>query len=227
MLGANLCIRNRSESSAPIRKFRAAENPGLEGWPAHGERSVKTNPPVLSKTIPATQETQAMRLISSLLALAMTVAFAGAASTQQVAATGEPVLEVSGAISKKNQGDKMVFDFAALQRLPQATIVTSTPWNTAVTKFEGVSGKAFIEAIGAKGKMIKARAINDYTIEMPVEDFLTKGLILAMKANGQPLSLRDRGPLWIIYPWDSNAELRDKQHQRRSIWQLVSITVVE
>lgn len=168
-----------------------------------------------------------MRLISPLLALAMTVAFAGAASAQQVAATGEPVLEVSGAISKKNQGDKMVFDLVALQRLPQATIETSTPWNTAVTKFEGVSGKAFIEAIGAKGKVIKARAINDYTIEMPVEDFLTKGLILAMKANGQPLSLRDRGPLWIIYPWDSNADLRDKQHQRRSIWQLVSITVVE
>ena len=34
----------------------------------------------------------------------------------------------------------------------------------------GADGVAFIEAIGAKGKMIKARAINDYTIEMPVED---------------------------------------------------------
>jgi len=166
-----------------------------------------------------------MRLMSSLLALAMTVAFAGSVSAQQVAAAGEPVLEVSGAISKKNRGDKMVFDLAALQKLPQATIETSTPWNSAVTKFEGVSGKAFIEAIGAKGKTIKARAINDYTIEIPVDDFLSKGVILAMKSNGQMLSVRDRGPLWVMYPFDHDAALRDKQHQRRSIWQLVSITV--
>ena len=168
-----------------------------------------------------------MRATTSLLAAALTVAiaFCGAAQAQQTAATGETMLEVAGAITKKNKGDKMVFDQAALAKLPQATIETSTPWNTAVTKFEGVQGKAFIEAVGATGKTIKARAVNDYTIEMPVEDFLTKGLILAMKANGQPLSLRDRGPIWIIYPWDSNAELRDKLHQRRSIWQLVSITV--
>jgi hypothetical protein len=165
-----------------------------------------------------------MRLLSTFLVLAMTVAFAGSASAQQVAAA-EPVLEVSGVIGKKNQGDKMVFDLAALQKLPQATIETSTPWNAAVTKFEGVSGKAFIEAIGAKGKVLKARAVNDYTIEIPVEDFLTKGVILAMKSNGQMLSVRDRGPLWVMYPFDQNAELRDKQHQRRSIWQLVSITV--
>ncbi len=168
-----------------------------------------------------------MRLIPSLAAVALAAAFAfsGAASAQQVAATGETLLEVSGAITTKNSGNKIVFDQAALEKLPQATIETSTPWNTAVTKFEGVSGKAFIEAVGATGKVIKARAINDYTIEMPVDDFRTTGLILAMKANGQPLSLRDRGPIWIIYPWDSNADLRDKAHQRRSIWQLVSITV--
>lgn len=168
-----------------------------------------------------------MRLIPSLAAVALTaaIAFSGAASAQQVAATGEPMLEVSGAITKKNSGNKMVFDQAALEKLPQVTIETTTPWNTAVTKFEGVSGKALMELVGPTGKTIKARAINDYTIEIPVEDFLTKGVILAMKANGQPLSLRDRGPLWVMYPFDSNAELRDKAHQRRSIWQLVSITV--
>ncbi len=168
-----------------------------------------------------------MRLIPSLVAVAMTAAFAfsSAALAQQVAVTGETLLEVSGAITKKNSGAKMVFDRAALEKLPQVTIETTTPWNTAVTKFEGVSGKALMEAVGATGKTIKARAINDYTIEIPVEDFLTKGVILAMKANGQPLSLRDRGPLWVMYPFDSSADLRDKAHQRRSIWQLVSITV--
>ncbi|MGQ0676746.1 MAG: molybdopterin-dependent oxidoreductase [Rhodospirillales bacterium] len=168
-----------------------------------------------------------MRMIPSLVAVAMTVAiaFPGAASAQQLAATGEPVLEVSGAIAKKNSGDKLVFDMAALEKLPQVTIETSTPWNTAVTKFEGVSGKAFIEWIGATGTTIKARAVNDYTIEIPVEDFMKKGVILALKANGQHLSLRDRGPVWVMYPFDHNAELRDKAHQRRSIWQLVSIHV--
>jgi hypothetical protein len=167
-----------------------------------------------------------MRLIPSLVAVAMTATFAfSGASAQQVAAAGETVLEISGAITKKNSGNKMVFDQAALDKLPQVTIETTTPWNTAVTKFEGVSGKALIEAVGATGKTLKARAINDYTIEIPVEDFMTKGVILATKANGQPLSLRDRGPLWVMYPFDSNAALRDKAHQRRSIWQLVSITV--
>jgi hypothetical protein len=44
-----------------------------------------------------------------------------------------------------------------------------------------------------------------------------------MKADGVELQLRDRGPLWIVYPRDSFRELRDESNNFKWIWQLRSL----
>ena len=37
--------------------------------------------------------------------------------------------------------------------------------------------------------------------------------------------MRERGPLWVIYPWSQHPELDDRIHRQRSIWQLTAIEV--
>ncbi len=44
-----------------------------------------------------------------------------------------------------------------------------------------------------------------------------------MYADGERLSLRDKGPLWLMYPIDDHAELQDPLYNVRLIWQLTSM----
>jgi hypothetical protein len=40
------------------------------------------------------------------------------------------------------------------------------------------------------------------------------------------MSVRDKGPLWVIYPYDAVPEYKSERIYARSIWQLVSIEVL-
>jgi hypothetical protein len=41
--------------------------------------------------------------------------------------------------------------------------------------------------------------------------------------NGAPLSRREKGPYWLVYPYDSDPIFQSETVYTRSIWQLVSI----
>ena len=46
-----------------------------------------------------------------------------------------------------------------------------------------------------------------------------------MSLDGVPLSVRERGPIWVVYPWTDFAMLDDRVHRQRAIWQLSEIVV--
>jgi hypothetical protein len=81
-------------------------------------------------------------------------------------------------------------------------------------------------AIGVTSGMLKMYAINDYVVEVPVSDAVEGGPILAYAQNGERMSVRDKGPLWLLYPYDANPDYRTEVVYSRSIWQLVKIEVV-
>ena len=60
----------------------------------------------------------------------------------------------------------------------------------------------------------------------PAWDAVENGPILAYSQNGEMMSVRDKGPLWMIYPFDLNEDYRSEVIYSRSIWQLVKIEVV-
>ncbi len=63
-------------------------------------------------------------------------------------------------------------------------------------------------------------ALNDYRVEIPVEDLVRHGAMIASQLDGKPIAVRDKGPLLIIYPFDDRPELRTAVHYSRAIWQL-------
>ena len=106
-----------------------------------------------------------------------------------------------------------------------STIKTTTIWTTGEQTFVGVSLGAFLKAIDAKGSKLRATAINDYAVEIPVTDAVTGGPIIAYLLDGKEMSVRNKGPLWIIYPYDSSSDFRTEVIYSRSIWQLDRIVV--
>jgi hypothetical protein len=49
--------------------------------------------------------------------------------------------------------------------------------------------------------------------------------MIAYLRNGNPMPLRDKGPLWIVYPFDSSSDFQSETIYSRSIWQLNRIAV--
>ena len=60
-----------------------------------------------------------------------------------------------------------------------------------------------------------------------VEDAVEGGPIIAYRLNGDRMSVRDKGPLWVVYPYDSDQVYQTEVIYSRSIWQLYRIDVIE
>ena len=62
-------------------------------------------------------------------------------------------------------------------------------------------------------------------VDIPVEDAQRFDLIVARLLDDQPMAVRDKGPLFTIYPFDAREELRNAVYYSRSAWQLRTIEV--
>ena len=140
--------------------------------------------------------------------------------------TGAVVLTVSGRIRLPNQGQTAVFDMAMLERLPQASFEVRTPWYSQPRRFTGPLLRDVLAAAGSQGSLLRAVALNDYRVEIPADDAQRFDVLLARLLDDKPMSVRDKGPLFIIYPFDSTAGLRNAVYFSRCAWQLKAIEVV-
>lgn len=135
------------------------------------------------------------------------------------------VLTISGQVSVVNDGKAAAFSMDMLGKLPQHTVSTKSPWYPAGAAFTGPLLRDVLAAAGAKGSKITAVALNDYKTTIPFEDALKHEVILARLMNGKPMPVRDKGPLFIVYPLDSKPELQSQVYYNRSAWQLSRLIV--
>lgn len=137
------------------------------------------------------------------------------------------ILSVSGSISETTHDGVAEFDLAGFESLGTTTISTTTIWTEGEVEFRGVPLKTFLDRLGAKGSILRVWALNDYTVDVPFADAVENGPILAIEANGKPLSVRDKGPIWLLYPFDSDAQYQTEVIYARSIWQIERMEVLE
>lgn len=162
---------------------------------------------------------RAMALMTGLFLVAATAAPA------LEAVKGDVILTVTGTIAQTNAEAAAQFDLAMLQALDPVTVETTTIWTDGVQTFVGVELATLLAVLGAEGRVLKASAINDYAVEIPVSDAVPGGPIIAYLSNGAPMSVRDKGPLWVIYPFDASPAYQTEEIYSRSIWQLDRIEV--
>jgi hypothetical protein len=138
---------------------------------------------------------------------------------------GRVMLTVSGLIGAFNDATNACFDRSMLEALGTSSFTTATPWYDRPVTFEGVPMAKLMEVVRATGDTVVCTALNDYETRLPISDFTTFNVLLAMKRDGEYMPVRDKGPLFIVYPYDSNPALRNQRYYGRSAWQLSRIVI--
>lgn len=140
---------------------------------------------------------------------------------------GEVLLTVTGLIANTNGDGAADFDAAMLAALPGRDTVTETPWHEGTPTFTGPLGTALLDAVGATGGTLRITALNDYSVEVPVSDLRDYPVIFATHIDGTVMAVRDKGPIFLIYPFSEHPELLNEVQFGRSAWQIRSIEVLE
>ena len=117
------------------------------------------------------------------------------------------------------------YDMAFLKSLPQHSFATQTPWFKKTVTFTGPLLRDVLSAAKVKGAVVYAVAIDEYRTEIPFSDCEQYDIILAHQLDGETLTPKNKGPLFVVYPYDSKPELQAVRFYQRSIWQLKSLRV--
>jgi len=165
------------------------------------------------------------RLVALLVALLSSSSLL-ADPSWQTQPKGTLILTVSGELQCCPSGTAY-FDLERLDALAQTEVKTLTPWTDSSDRYSGVRLSELLHKLGAKGKTISATALNDYSTQFNNAALLQYPVILATRRNEQPMRIRDKGPIWIIYPLDDHPQLRTEEHHHAMVWQLKSLQISE
>lgn len=144
---------------------------------------------------------------------------AGALSALPVTAADLPTLTLS------SPSGSVVYDRDQLEAMPITVINTSSPWTEGVVRYEGVALSHLLEVSGADGETAVVTALNEYSVDIPTSDFAEFGPILAIKRDGEYMPVSDKGPFFIVYPFDDNPDLRQQPYHGRAVWQVKAIAI--
>lgn len=188
---------------------------------------------VKSRTLGAFPQSAGMLLVLTgvsprlfVLLLSALLPFSVLVAAPLSAPTGNVLLIIGGNIDHTNVGDEAHFDRAMLDALPGNVIETNTPWHRGVGRYEGPLIRVLLETVGAgDAEQICIRALNHYEAAMPASDWKSHDVILAMSRDGQALTVREYGPLFVLYPFDDHPELLTEAVRFRSVWHVERIIV--
>jgi hypothetical protein len=167
------------------------------------------------------------KFVKSVVWVAMGVAANISVALALDAPNGPPILKVTGSIKQFNQTGSASFDRAMLLKLKGRVATMKTPWSEGETTFAGPLLSEILKEIGASGTTLVVKALNDYSVEIPISDATDFQTILAMSKDGKMMSVRENGPLFLIYPFDKKPELYNEKYFSRSVWQIREIEVVQ
>ncbi len=139
--------------------------------------------------------------------------------------SGPVVLEVTGNIRGTNGDGVARFDRRMLEALGSSKLKTSSAWTVGEPEFEGALARDLLDLVGAEGAAVTASALNDYVVTVPLEELRRYPVMLALKMNGEHLKIKDKGPIWIVYPRDQHKELQDSLTDKKWVWQLYKLHI--
>lgn len=138
---------------------------------------------------------------------------------------GEVILKVDGMINDCNEGLEVHFDEALFDALPHKTIKTENPWDQGSSTYEGVLLRDLMKYVKADGQTATFTALNDYRSDITLADIDKYDVILAYKRDGEKLSVREKGPFFVVFPFTDVPELAVESRYAQSVWQVNRITV--
>lgn len=136
---------------------------------------------------------------------------------------GKPLYTVA-AKTGTTAGDMRTIGADDLAAIGQAEIETKVhTMGETQRRVKGVFARDLMKFVGATAKTMSVVALDGYAIDIPVSDITTYDVVIATEIDGKPLSVRDKGPAWLIYPVSGHKELDDTIYESRSVWQIKTI----
>jgi hypothetical protein len=113
---------------------------------------------------------------------------------------------------------------ADLMAMAQTSFVTSTLWTAERHSFSGPSLHRVLAKVGAAPSApVRLVAANDYAVTLGPEMIGEAYPIIANRLDGAPFSIREKGPLWVMFPFDQEPRFKTELHYSLSVWQLTDI----
>lgn len=123
-----------------------------------------------------------------------------------------------------SDADTLVLDRNELESFPQTSFSTVSPYLDGKVQFSGPTLARVLEAFGVSGEtQITLTALNDYKVTGTLEELLSLDAIIATRRDANTMSVRNRGPFWIILPLSQRPELDEPDFHRYMVWQLSGI----
>jgi hypothetical protein len=147
-------------------------------------------------------------------------------SGQQKKDSGHIVLTISWADSRTAP---VKFELKDLEKMERKDYWTTLPPSLGVSgrhDWQGVPLRVALEAANVRDfSRLRITALDGYEVYLPAEDIKKFDPILAYRKDGQYIGILDKGPLFLIYPFDSSSKLQTMEYINRTIWQLNTIVV--
>jgi hypothetical protein len=134
-------------------------------------------------------------------------------------ASNSPVLQITA----PNVSQQLTM--TQLKQFPVSTIISNTPWTSEGTVFTGVKLSDLAKIQSLRGNMFKVTALNNYWSTISQDDIEKYEPILAYAVNGKMMSVREKGPLWVIFPLSDFNQEQDERLHSQMVWQVKSIDV--
>ena len=87
----------------------------------------------------------------------------------------------------------------------------------------GVNIDTLFDTYGLKAETVRVSALNDYNVMVPADVLRNDGAILAYHLNDAEMSVREKGPFWVIFPYDADARFQTDTYWAYSVWQVKSV----
>ncbi len=127
---------------------------------------------------------------------------------------------------KTPNGDKL-FNHGQIEAIGLKRLNTTTFWPKDYGEFNGVLLRDLLTEAGIENAPeIKVTALDDYITLIPRKDWRKWDVILATRHEKKTMSIREKGPLRIIYPMAIGGEIADSDMRIRWIWAIKSIEPV-
>lgn len=143
----------------------------------------------------------------------------------QPAGNRDRVLIVNTDSSTHCGSKELIFSEKQLEELPQKTFKTQHTWATTPQEFSGPLLADVLKKICPSARDIYLRSLDQYSIMVNFSKVAKYEPILALKIDGQPLTIREKGPLWLMINTDGY-KVPTRSLDSLFVWQLYYIRIL-
>lgn len=138
---------------------------------------------------------------------------------------GDVVLSISGLVNAAG-GEEITMDLAALEAAGLVDYTVEDPFLHRQVTYRGplLSELLDLWQVDSAATTLHIVALNDYSIEVPIAMARDYPLVFAIMADGEYMSIADRGPAMLVLPYD-DFEFERPAADAYWIWQIKSIEV--